>query len=177
MHRNTVQHICTTAYKLKKCNFFFPLSQLDLYFKPIAPCGKNKSNPFQDSFPDIFLELHLRTRRHAEKRGVGVCVDTWFFVIIQPCYHLLTWPSFYRYLVDLYTDVYSLITRLPPCGPILPAASTTRIQDARHFWETGTLIPLMLVSDARDILMFLCLINSEVIWGSNQLHNYLFESH
>lgn len=80
--------------------FFPPLSQLDVYFKPIAPCGKNKSNSFQDSFPDIFLELHLRTRRHAEKRGVGVRVDTWLFVIIQPCCHLLTWPSLYSYLVD-----------------------------------------------------------------------------
>lgn len=111
MHRNIVQHICIAASKLKYARniIFFPISQLDVYFKPIALRGKNKSLSFQDEFLDIFLVLHLRTRGMHRAEVLGLCVDSWPYVITQPCCHLLSWPLF-CWVTDF---IYRLV--LPYC--------------------------------------------------------------
>lgn len=83
--------------------------QLDLYFKLIVPGGKNKSHLFLDLFPDIFLELQLRSRGHEQGRGIGVCGDSWSYVIIHP--PVISWFGHHSVGTRqiLYTDYCYLI--------------------------------------------------------------------
>lgn len=49
-----------------------PVSQADLYCKPILPGNENESHSFQNSSLDIFVELHQRTRKDPQGGNSGV---------------------------------------------------------------------------------------------------------
>lgn len=61
-----------------------PMSQIDLYLKPILPGNENESHSFQNSSLDIFVELHQRTRKNAQSSNAGVrrILDFMFNLIV-----------------------------------------------------------------------------------------------